>query len=137
MINPLLGRLMKEKKEDVVHTSAFAEAQNRGGFGSTSTESFERRREIDQQRTLVGGYRDARVVSDRGVEAWRIKQEMRQLGEDGSSASRNDGRAGGGLGVRGGAAVRNKPGDLNKGVAGSKGAAGLRPPARKNPGISR
>lgn len=116
MINPLLKRLVKEKKEDVVHTSAFAEAQNKGGFGAASTESFARRREIDSQRKMVGGYRDARVVSERGAEAWKIRQERRQLGEDNSG------------GLRG----RSEPGE-----GANKGDLASRPPARKNPGISR
>ena len=33
---PLLNRLMKEKKGDVVHSSAYAKAQNQGGIGSSS-----------------------------------------------------------------------------------------------------
>ena len=116
MINPLLGRLMKEKKEDVAHTSAFAEAQNKGGFGAASTESFEKRREIDSQRKMVNGYRDARVVSERGVEAWKIRQERRQLGVESGGVT--------------GAQVESRR-ESDGGVAAS------RPPARKNPGISR
>ena len=62
--NPFLKRLMKETKGDVVHSSAYAEAQNAGGIGTTSTESFAARREIDSNRTVVKGYRDSRVVND-------------------------------------------------------------------------
>lgn len=120
MINPLLKRLVKEKKEDIAHTSAFAEVQNRGGFGSASVESFEKRREIDKQRKMIGGYRDARVVSDRGIEAWKIRQEKRQLGGD------DGGNSGGVSGFHG--ELRSETNNAS---------TSSRPLARKNPGISR
>ena len=55
---------MKDTKGDVVHSSAYAEAQNAEGIGVASTQSFAARREIDSKRTVVKGYRDSRVVND-------------------------------------------------------------------------
>ena len=49
------------KKQDFFHSSAYAKAQNGGAMGVASTESFAARREIGQNRTMVRGYRDARV----------------------------------------------------------------------------
>ena len=63
-INPLLHRLIKEKKEDVVHTSAYAEAQNKSGIGSASVQSFTERRRIDLNRSSVGRYKDSEIVKD-------------------------------------------------------------------------
>ena len=64
MDNPFLKRLMKAKTEDVVHSSAYAKAQNREGIGVASTQGFERRMAIDKNRTAVKGYRDSEVVNN-------------------------------------------------------------------------
>lgn len=60
--NPLLKYVMKAKKEDVVHSSAYGKAQSGGGIGVASTQSFAKRMEIEKKRNLVRGYGDAGVV---------------------------------------------------------------------------
>ena len=64
MKNPFLKRLMKDTKETVVHSSAYAKAQNDGGIGVTSTESFSERMKIDRNRTVVRRYGESRIVND-------------------------------------------------------------------------
>jgi hypothetical protein len=49
------------------HTSAYAQTVNAGRVGATSTVSFERRQQIEQNRQKVGGYRHSslgRTVSE-------------------------------------------------------------------------
>ena len=55
---------MKANKEDVVHSSAYAKAQNERGIGTASTETFSARIRINQNRTNVKAYGDSRVVND-------------------------------------------------------------------------
>ena len=62
--NPFLHRLMKDKKDDIVHSSAYAEAQNSEGIGAASVQSFEDRKKIEANRTTIQGYRDSRLVND-------------------------------------------------------------------------
>ena len=61
--NPFLKRLIKDKKKDIIHSSAYAKAQNTG-IGSSSVESFQKRREIDRHRTIVRRYNESKIVTD-------------------------------------------------------------------------
>lgn len=63
MRNPLLKFVMREKKTDVVHTSAFGKAQNGQGMGATSVQSFSERMEVERNRKRVRSYSDSRVVA--------------------------------------------------------------------------
>lgn len=65
--NPFLKYVMKDEKEDVFHSSAYAKAQNGAGIGAASTESFQTRVKIDQNRTKVRGYGDSGIMT--GVRA--------------------------------------------------------------------
>lgn len=87
MGNLLSKFVFKDKKDDVVHSSAYGVAQNEGGIGAASTQSFAQRMEIERNRQNIKGYRDARVVNERGREAWRIRQEARQMGESKESGA--------------------------------------------------
>ena len=62
-VNPFLKRLMKAKKEDVIHSSAYGAVQNQGGIGSASTESFRDRMKMEKNRTMVRGYGDSSVAT--------------------------------------------------------------------------
>lgn len=64
MINPFLKRLMKDKKEDIFHSSAYGQAQNSSAMGVASSVSFNNRMRIDRNRQNVRGYGDSRIVSD-------------------------------------------------------------------------
>lgn len=71
--NPFLKYLIKESKEDIVHSSAYAQAQNEGSFGSTSTQSFDERRKIDANRKIVRKYNDSRLMQGTSSNAPRAK----------------------------------------------------------------
>lgn len=62
-VNPFLKRLMKAKKEDVIHSSAYGSAQNQGGIGAASSESFQDRMKREKNRTIVRGYGDSQVAT--------------------------------------------------------------------------
>jgi len=59
--NPFLKYVMKDKKEDVFHSSAYAKAQNGASFGAASTESYKVRVNINQNRTMVGDYSKSKI----------------------------------------------------------------------------
>lgn len=62
--NPFLKYIMKDKKEDVFHSSAYAKAQNGTGFGATSSESFKVRVNINQHRQAVRGYSESKLMTE-------------------------------------------------------------------------
>lgn len=53
---------MKDKKEDVFHSSAYAKTQNGGSLGAASTESYQVRVNINQNRSRVKGYGDSELM---------------------------------------------------------------------------
>ena len=59
----LIKRVMKTQTADVAHTSAHAQAQNAGGFGAVSAESFAVRRSVEEQRKFVRGYKNSRIIA--------------------------------------------------------------------------
>ena len=131
MDGALLKRIMKEKKEDVVHSSAYAEAQNQGGIGSVSTQTFNQRREIDRNRSVIRKYSDSKVATEAGKTSWQARRDAAQFGE--SDANSN---ASSGSGLRG----RLNSSDTDTGNKGGETSAKSGPsqmPARRNPGISR
>ena len=122
--NPLLKYVMKADKEDVLHSSAYGKAQNGAGMGVTSSESFETRRRIDENRKVVGGYGSSRVATQVIGNGPRAKVYTPPSGEAA------------GLGMRGGVTT-NRNFAVGASV-GSASAAPARPPMpRRNPGISR
>lgn len=148
--NPFLHRLIKEKKEDVVHSSAYAQAQN-AGIGASSTQSFEKRREIDQNRTVVRGYGDSKIVSEAPSNAPRAKTydpaagqgekhssprgSYRELVEKRAEFNSGASRVGGGAAnVAGEAKTSSTTGNRFQALP-DRGPN--TPPARRNPGIMR
>ena len=63
MNNPFIKYVMKERKEDIFHSSAYGKAQNGEAIGAASTEGFNDRMKIDRNRQIVKGYNDSRVVN--------------------------------------------------------------------------
>ena len=63
MNNPLLKYLSKTTKKDVMHTSAYAQAQNKDGMGASSTRSFTERMRVERNRQRIQGYNSSRLVS--------------------------------------------------------------------------
>lgn len=111
--------IMKKKTEDVIHSSAYAEAQNSGGIGAASTQSFSDRMKIEKDRSRIRGYNDSRLVSQAralsGIKAKTYEAPERKDGFLDRKSQTN-------------ASFAKKP----------NGASGLsRPPVVRNPGISK
>ena len=73
MNNPFLKRLMKDKSEDILHSSPYARAQSGSAFGATSTQSFNARMAIERNRSNVRSYGDSRIVGEARSGAPRAK----------------------------------------------------------------
>ena len=101
----MMKYLVRDKKEDIVHSSGYAKTQNGASMGATSTESFERRMMVEKNRTRVAKYNNSRIVAqtfaampkakpytppERGV---GVRGGVGGAGASGSSAA--GGRAGG------------------------------------------
>ena len=111
---------MKDKKEDVVHTSAYASAQNKG-IGASSTESFAKRRVIDQNRTIIKRYNDSQVVTE--TQANAPKPKTYEVAKD-ATISRFK------------SVEPTNPSSAAGSLASPK-SGPQTPPARRNPGIHR
>lgn len=61
--NPFLKYVMKDKKEDVFHSSAYAKAQSGATIGAASSESYQVRVNLNQNRTAVRGYKDSEIMT--------------------------------------------------------------------------
>ena len=132
MDGALLKRVMNDKKEDVIHSSAYAEAQNQGGIGSVSTQTFNQRREIDQNRSMINKYSDSKVATEAGKSSWEARRDAAQFGESDKDAGASPSN-----GLRG--RLNTKDGDTGGAKVGDKsaGSGPSRMPTRINPGISR
>lgn len=51
-----INRFVSAPKEDIFHSSVYAKAGGSSSFGSTSLETFERRRQLNRNRQAVRGY---------------------------------------------------------------------------------
>ena len=71
--NPFLKYLIKDEKKDIFHSSAYAKAQNGAAMGAASTESFKVRVNINQNRQVVRGYGDSKIMMDTNKNAPRAK----------------------------------------------------------------
>lgn len=71
--NPFLKYVMKDQKEDVFHSSAYAKAQNGGNLGAASTESYQVRVNLNQNRRVVKGYGDSEIMTGTKNQDFRAK----------------------------------------------------------------
>ena len=60
--NPFLKHVMKEHNTDIFHSSTYGKAQNGGSMGVASTESFEARKKIEENRKIIKGYGNSSVM---------------------------------------------------------------------------
>lgn len=134
--NPLLNRLMNEETADVVHSSAYAEAQNAKKMGVASTVDFAKRQAIEENRQVIKSYRDSRIVGEaRGGTAGKAKRYDRS--EDAALVARRpEVESGSGRETRGDEGVRTTKRQFPTGVTSMQNQIST-PPARRNPGISR
>lgn len=77
----LIKRFSKTSTSDVAHSSEYANAQNNNNFGATTSESFEQRREIDENRQIVQGYRQSMVAQQVNTTP-RAKTYQEQMAEE-------------------------------------------------------
>lgn len=63
MKNPFLKYIMKEKKEDIFHSSAYGKVQSADAMGTASVETFDERMKVERNRQIVRGYNDSRIAS--------------------------------------------------------------------------
>ena len=64
---------MKDKKEDVFHSSGYAKVQSGAAIGAASTESYEVRVNIDKNRQRVRRYNDSRLMTEARSQGPRAK----------------------------------------------------------------
>ncbi len=144
--NPLLGRLISDKKQDIMHSSAYGKAQSAENIGTSSAESFSTRKAMEASRQAIRKYKDSEVVgrafNNNGAKSWNYnaKKDMEQRAaiREKYGGQRDD--AGGFGGEerenRSGFSGMNEkktPTDRFGGPSRIEGSA----PARRNPGISR
>lgn len=67
MDNLILKYVKKDKKENIFHSSAYARAQGKANFGVASTESFDKRRQLDHNRQVVRGYGESRIANNAAI----------------------------------------------------------------------
>ena len=84
--NPFLKYVMKDEKEDVFHSSAYAKAQNGGNLGATSSESYQVRVKIDQNRQAVKGYGDSEIMTGTRNQGLKAKTYTPPTGGVGAGA---------------------------------------------------
>ena len=77
--NPFLKYVMKDNKEDIFHSSAYAKAQNGGGIGAASSESYQVRVKINENRQNIKGYGDSEIMSG-------LRNQMPKAAKDAASA---------------------------------------------------
>ena len=129
--NPFLHRLMKEESKDVVHSSAYAQAQNSEGIGAASTQSFATRQAIEQSRKMVRGYRDSKVVNEVGGGV--VKAVKFDANKDASQRAAIKER----FGERQGRQLSDGDKGMGREAPSSMERSQITPPARRNPGLSR
>ena len=121
MKNPMLKFIMKGKKQDMVHTSVYANAQNDGKFGTASTRSFDDRIRVKNNRHRIREYNDSRIVTEAYASSGvRAKTYEAPKGND-TFLNKNK---------RDNSATSIKPAVTNANTS-------SRPPATRNAGISK
>lgn len=71
--NPFLKYLIKDEKQDVFHSSGYAKVQSGNTIGAASTESYQVRVNVNQNRTRIRGYNDSRIVTGARMNAPKAK----------------------------------------------------------------
>lgn len=74
MKNPFIKYVMREKKEDIFHSSAYGKAQSAEAMGTTSVEGFAKRMEVDGNRQIIKRYNDSRIANSAYTNGPRAKE---------------------------------------------------------------
>ena len=62
-INPFTKYLIKDKKEDIFHSTAYAKAQSGAAMGAVSAQGFAERQKMEQNRQVIQGYGASRIAN--------------------------------------------------------------------------
>lgn len=125
--NPLLHRLMKTSKEEVLHSSGYAQTQNGESMGAASAASFAARQAIDQARSTIKKYGASKIANNSygntlGAKRYEPNRETTNYVEKIKAKQ------------SGGDQDRSMN---NTGSIGQSHDRSVAPPVRKNPGIFR
>ena len=62
-INPFTKYLIKDKAEDIFHSTAYAKAQSGASLGAVSVQGFAERQKMEQNRQVIQGYGASRIAN--------------------------------------------------------------------------
>ena len=88
---------MKEKKEDIFHSSEYGKAQSGEAMGVMSTKSFDERMKVEQNRQVIRSYNDSRVAEQRFGGGVRAKKYVPPEKKENSSVKKIEDRRGSGV----------------------------------------
>ena len=126
---------MKGKKKDMVHTSVYAEVQNSGGIGAASTRTFSDRMKIKGNRQKIREYNDSRVVTQAYASSG-VKAKTYEMPERKDAFLNKDRQLDSALNTK--STVMNTSNTSGSSISKNTGMKSpSRPPATRNPGISR
>ena len=74
MKNPFAKFVIRDKKEEIFHSSEYGRAQSGEAMGATSAVSFDMRMEMEKNRQIVRRYNDSRVAEQRFNGGVRAKE---------------------------------------------------------------
>ncbi len=63
----LIKRTTKTNTSDIIHSSGYVSGREGAVFGSSDNTTFSERQQIEQQRKLIKGYRNAQVARGTGI----------------------------------------------------------------------
>ena len=63
----LINRTTKVSTSDIIHSTGYASVRSGANFGASDNTTFSERQQIEQQRKLIKGYRNARVAQGSGI----------------------------------------------------------------------
>ncbi len=107
--------VIKEKKDDVVHSSGYGVAQSGGAMGASSGVGFTERMRINNNRTKIRRYGDSKIANQFQVSRSRAAVYDKSLGD-------SKGIGTGGRDVKGDYSGRLSGGQKAGGMAGNAGA---------------
>ena len=58
----LIQRTAKTSTSDVMHSNGYANVENANSFGASDSTTFSERQQIEQNRKMIRGYRNARIA---------------------------------------------------------------------------
>lgn len=85
MKNPFIKFVVKEKKQDIFHSSGYGKAQSGEVIGTASSMGFDERVKIERNRQIVRGYNDSKIARQGISFGSRAKKYTPKESSDGGS----------------------------------------------------